>query len=242
MDMDNLLIPDNEGQFEDTDVLKAVLKESQKYGRVVVRKAYMDSNQWSSIRQELAARAIEIVDMPILNHHSQKNSADIKLSLDALCLSMEDVCDTFVIASGDSDFTPLCQKLREQNKTTVVVSRFGTTSKVLANFADHATTVDDLILCRPLDWHDCEPVLKAAMILSCGLQGDDAWVSTSRVSSLIKQLPQSHKQQTLRLKTLLRRSDVDKYFKIKKEDDGAQIHMRPLSKSESTHDRKIEFT
>ena len=122
------------------------------------------------------------------------------------------------------------------------MSRFGTTSKVLANFADHATTVDDLILCRPLDWHDCEPVLKAAMILSCGLQGDDAWVSTSRVSSLIKQLPQSHKQQTLRLKTLLRRSDVDKYFKIKKEDDGAQIHMRPLSKSESTHDRKIEFT
>ena len=46
MDMDNLLIPDNEGQFEDTDVLKAVLKESNKYGRVVV-KAYMDSNQWS---------------------------------------------------------------------------------------------------------------------------------------------------------------------------------------------------
>jgi len=90
MDMDNLLIPDNEGQFEDTDVLKAVLKESQKYGRVVVRKAYMDSNQWSSIRQELAARAIEIVDMPILNHHSQKNSADIKLSVRSfLCSSLE---------------------------------------------------------------------------------------------------------------------------------------------------------
>ena len=228
MDMDNLLIPDNEGQFEDTDVLKAVLKESEKYGRVVVRKAYMDSKQWSSIREELAARAIEILDMPILNHHSQKNSADIKLSLDALCLSMEDVCDTFVIASGDSDFTPLCQKLREQNKTTVVVSRFGTTSKVLANFADHAATVDDLILCRPLDWHDCEPAWKAAMILSCGLQNDEAWISTSRVSSLMKQLPQNHpKQQTLKLKTLLRRSDVDKYFRIKKEDDGNQmIRMR----------------
>ena len=132
-----------------------------------------------------------------------KNSADIKLSLFVLCLSMEDVIRCY---SSVTVTLHLLQKL-ESEQDHGSRSRFGTTSKVLANFADHATTVDDLILCRPLDWHDCEPVLKAAMILSCGLEGDDAWVSTSRVSSLIKQLPQSHKQQTLRLKTLLRRSD-----------------------------------
>jgi hypothetical protein len=106
-------------------------------GRVVIRRAYADWNLFSEYRQGLVAQRIEMIEVPQRTGMVRKNAADIKLAVDALEMSFErDFLTTFVIASGDSDFTPLVLKLRELNRKVIGVGVEGSTSELLPGACD----------------------------------------------------------------------------------------------------------
>jgi uncharacterized protein (TIGR00288 family) len=114
-----------------------VMNALSERGRVVVRRAYADWNLFSDDRQKLIAQRIDLIEIPQRTGMVRKNAADIKLAVDALELAFErDYVTTFVVASGDSDFTPLVLKLRELNKLVIGVGVEGSTSQLLPGACD----------------------------------------------------------------------------------------------------------
>jgi uncharacterized protein (TIGR00288 family) len=106
-------------------------------GRVVVRRAYADWNLFSEHRQDLLGQRIEMIEVPQRTGTVRKNAADIKLAVDAMEFAfLRDFLTTFVICSGDSDFTPLVLKLRELNRRVIGVGVEGSTSELLPGACD----------------------------------------------------------------------------------------------------------
>lgn len=106
-------------------------------GRLVIRRAYADWNLFSEHRQDLVGQRIEMIEVPQRTGMVRKNAADIKLAVDALEFAFErDFITTFVVASGDSDFTPLVLKLRELNRRVIGVGVEGSTSELLPGACD----------------------------------------------------------------------------------------------------------
>lgn len=135
VDFENLAIGarDRGGQLDMQVVIDALAER----GRVVVRRAYADWNLFSEYRQNLVAQRIEMIEVPQRTGMVRKNAADIKLAVDALELALQrDFLTSFVIASGDSDFTPLVLKLRELNKKVIGVGVEGSTSELLPGACD----------------------------------------------------------------------------------------------------------
>jgi uncharacterized protein (TIGR00288 family) len=117
--------------------LGVVMDALSERGRVVVRRAYADWNLFTDHRPGLVAQRIELIEIPQRTGMVRKNAADIKLAVDALELAFErDFITTFVVASGDSDFTPLVLKLRELNRRVVGVGIEGSTSALLPGACD----------------------------------------------------------------------------------------------------------
>jgi uncharacterized protein (TIGR00288 family) len=117
--------------------LGVVMDALSERGRVVVRRAYADWNLFSEHRQDLVSQRIEMIEIPQRTGMVRKNAADIKLAVDALELAFErEFITTFVIGSGDSDFTPLVLKLRELNRRVVGVGVEGSTSQLLPGACD----------------------------------------------------------------------------------------------------------
>ena len=115
-------------------------------GRVVVRRSYADWNLFTEYRQGLAEQRIEMIEIPQSRGNQRKNAADIKLTVDALELAFQrDFVTTFVIASGDSDFTPLVLKLRELNKRVIGVGVEGSTSSLLPGACDEFLFYESLV-------------------------------------------------------------------------------------------------
>jgi uncharacterized protein (TIGR00288 family) len=106
-------------------------------GRVVVRRAYADWSYFEEDRRMLTRSHVELIEMPQRMGASRKNAADIKMAVDALEMAFErDYITTFVICTGDSDFTPLVHKLRELNKRVIGVGVKQSTSKLLPPACD----------------------------------------------------------------------------------------------------------
>jgi uncharacterized protein (TIGR00288 family) len=117
--------------------MKVIMDALSERGRVVIRRAYADWNLFAEHRQNLVAQRIELIEVPQRTGMVRKNAADIKLAVDCLELAFErDFITTFVIASGDSDFTPLVLKLRELNKKVIGVGVEGSTSELLPGACD----------------------------------------------------------------------------------------------------------
>jgi uncharacterized protein (TIGR00288 family) len=117
--------------------MRVVMDALSERGRVVVRRAYADWNLFAEYRQALVGQRIEMIEIPQRTGMVRKNAADIKLAVDALELAFSrDFVTTFVIASGDSDFTPLVLKLRELNKRVIGVGVEGSTSELLPGACD----------------------------------------------------------------------------------------------------------
>ena len=135
VDFENLAIGARErGGTLDMGVIVDALAER---GRVVVRRAYADWNLFTEYRQNLVGQRIDLIEIPQRTGMVRKNAADIKLAVDALELAFtRDFVTTFVIASGDSDFTPLVLKLREMNKKVIGVGVEGSTSELLPGACD----------------------------------------------------------------------------------------------------------
>ncbi len=135
IDFENLAIGARErGEKLDMAVITDALSER---GRTVIRRAYADWNLFSEHRQGLVGQRIEMIEVPQRTGMVRKNAADIKLAVDALEIAFErDFITTFVIASGDSDFTPLVLKLRELNRKVIGVGVEGSTSELLPGACD----------------------------------------------------------------------------------------------------------
>ena len=120
-------------------------------GRVVSRKAYADWSMFSDARQKLTRSHIELIEIPQRMGASRKNAADIKMAVDAIEVAFErDYVTTFVICTGDSDFTPLVHKLRELNKRVIGVGVKGSTSKLLPPACDEFLFYENLEGVDPL--------------------------------------------------------------------------------------------
>lgn len=135
LDFENLAIGAKErGETLDISVIVEALTER---GRVVARRAYADWNLFADYRQSLVAERIEMIEVPQRTGIVRKNAADIKLAVDSLEMAFErEFITTFVIASGDSDFTPLVLKLRELNRRVIGVGVEGSTSELLPGACD----------------------------------------------------------------------------------------------------------
>src|SRR5687768_18099732 len=114
-------------------------------GNIVVKKAYCDFDRYKDFKRPLHEAAFELIEIPHLRQ-SGKNSADIRMVVDALdlCYTKSHV-DTFVIVSGDSDFSPLVSKLRENAKTVIGVGVKNSSSDLLINNCDEFIYYDDLV-------------------------------------------------------------------------------------------------
>lgn len=128
-------------QFDMTKVLERLLLK----GNIVVKKAYCDWARYKSFKATMHEASFELIEIPHVRM-SGKNSADIRMVVDALdlCYTKEHV-DTFVIISGDSDFSPLVSKLRENNKTVIGVGVKNSTSDLLTANCDEFIFYDDLV-------------------------------------------------------------------------------------------------
>ena len=144
IDFENLAIGARDrGENLDMAIIMDALSER---GRVVVRRAYADWNLFTEHRQNLLAQRIEMLEIPQRTGVVRKNAADIKLAVDAIELALERAfVTTFVIASGDSDFTPLVLKLRELDKRVIGVGVEGSTSELLPGACDEFLFYESLL-------------------------------------------------------------------------------------------------
>ena len=128
-------------RFEFKPVLERLLLK----GNIVVKKAYCDWSRYAEYKASMHEAAFELIDIPHL-HQSGKNSADIRMVVDALdlCYTKSHV-DAFVVISGDSDFSPLVSKLRENNKYVIGLGVKNSTSDLLTANCDEFIFYDDLI-------------------------------------------------------------------------------------------------
>jgi uncharacterized protein (TIGR00288 family) len=142
-DFENVALGVRDARIEKFDI-NLVLERLLVKGSVVVKKAYCDWERYKQFKAVMHDAAFELIEIPH-TRQSGKNSADIRMVVDALdlCYTKEHI-DSFVIISGDSDFSPLVSKLRENNKTVIGVGVKSSTSDLLMSNCDEFIFYDDL--------------------------------------------------------------------------------------------------
>ncbi len=148
LDLENIALGARDAKFPSFDVQKVLVRLLLK-GHIVVKKAYCDFDRYKDFKRGLHEAAFELIEIPHVRQ-SGKNSADIRMVVDALdlCYTKGHV-DTFVILSGDSDFSPLVSKLRENAKTVIGVGVKNSTSDLFINNCDEFIYYDDLVRREP---------------------------------------------------------------------------------------------
>jgi uncharacterized protein (TIGR00288 family) len=143
-DFENVVLGVRDAKLAAFDISK-VLERLLLKGSIVVKKAYCDWDRYKDFKAPMHEAAFELIEIPHLRQ-SGKNSADIRMVVDALdlCYTKAHV-DTFVIISGDSDFSPLVSKLRENNKRVIGVGVKDSTSNLLSANCDEFIFYEDLV-------------------------------------------------------------------------------------------------
>jgi uncharacterized protein (TIGR00288 family) len=137
LDYENLAIGAREAMAGHEFDLKPIAEALAERGRVVSRRAYADWSQFEEGRRMLTMHHVELIEIPQRLGASRKNAADIKMAVDAMEVAFSrDYVTTFVIGTGDSDFTPLVHKLRELNKKVIGVGVKASTSAMLPPACD----------------------------------------------------------------------------------------------------------
>jgi uncharacterized protein (TIGR00288 family) len=148
LDLENIALGAHDAHYPPFSIQK-VLERLLLKGHIVVKKAYCDFDRYKAFKRDLHEAAFELIEIPHVRQ-SGKNSADIRMVVDALdlCYTKGHV-DTFIIISGDSDFSPLVSKLRENAKTVVGVGVKNSTSDLFINNCDQFIYYDDLVRAEP---------------------------------------------------------------------------------------------
>ena len=143
-DFENVALGVRDAKYAKFDIGK-VLEKLLLKGSIVVKKAYCDWERYKEFKAPMHEASFELIEIPHVRM-SGKNSADIRMVVDALdlCYTKAHV-DTFVIVSGDSDFSPLVSKLRENNKIVIGVGVKSSTSDLLIANCDEFIYYDDLV-------------------------------------------------------------------------------------------------
>ena len=143
-DFENVALGVREANYNKFDISK-VLERLLVKGSIVVKKAYCDWERYKEFKAPMHQASFELIEIPHVRM-SGKNSADIRMVVDALdlCYTKSHV-DTFVIVSGDSDFSPLVSKLRENAKTVIGIGVKKSTSDLLIANCDEFIYYDDLV-------------------------------------------------------------------------------------------------
>jgi uncharacterized protein (TIGR00288 family) len=143
-DFENVALGVREAKYAQFDIAK-VLERLLLKGSIVVKKAYCDWERYKDFKAPMHSAAFELIEIPHVRQ-SGKNSADIRMVVDALdlCYTKSHV-DSFVIVSGDSDFSPLVSKLRENAKTVIGVGVKNSSSDLLVSNCDEFIYYDDLV-------------------------------------------------------------------------------------------------
>jgi len=146
-DFENIALGVRDAKYDKFDI-RPVLERLLVKGSIVVKKAYCDWDRYKEFKAAMHEAAFEMIEIPHVRQ-SGKNSADIRMVVDALdlCYTKEHI-DTFVIISGDSDFSPLVSKLRENAKTVIGVGVKNSTSDLLMSNCDEFIFYDDLVAKR----------------------------------------------------------------------------------------------
>ena len=144
LDLENIALGAHDAHYPNFNVQK-VLERLLLKGHIVVKKAYCDFDRYKVFKRDLHEAAFELIEIPHLRQ-SGKNSADIRMVVDALdlCYTKGHV-DTFVIVSGDSDFSPLVSKLRENAKKVIGVGVKNSTADLFISNCDEFLYYDDLV-------------------------------------------------------------------------------------------------
>ena len=144
IDFENIALGVRDAKYKKFDI-NLVLQRLFEKGRIVYKKAYADWTRYSEYKREFHEAAIELVDIPQRNY-SGKNSADIRMVVDAMDLATsKGHITTFVICSGDSDFSPLVSKLKENDKSVIGVGVKSSTSDLLISNCDEFIFYEDLV-------------------------------------------------------------------------------------------------
>src|SRR5689334_6857104 len=143
-DFENVALGVRDARYDKFDINR-VMERLLLKGSIVVKKAYCDWERYKEFKSVMHAASFELIEIPHLRQ-SGKNSADIRMVVDALdlCYTKSHV-DTFVIVSGDSDFSPLVSKLRENAKTVIGVGVKNSSSDLLIANCDEFIYYDDLV-------------------------------------------------------------------------------------------------
>lgn len=143
-DFENIVLGARETKYPQFNI-QLILERLLLKGSIVVKKAYCDWERYKDFKKDMHEAAFELIEIPH-TRQSGKNSADIRMVVDALdlCYTKSHV-DTFVIVSGDSDFSPLVSKLRENNKHVIGIGVKDATSNLLSANCDEFIFYDDLM-------------------------------------------------------------------------------------------------
>ncbi len=142
-DFENVAIGVRDANYKEFDI-EMVLERLLDKGKIVVKKAYADWSRFKNAKRSMHEAAFEMLEIPHVSY-SGKNSADIRLVVDALdlCYTKPHI-DHFVIVSGDSDFSPLVSKLRENDKIVIGLGVKNSSSDLLIENCDEFIYYDDL--------------------------------------------------------------------------------------------------
>jgi uncharacterized protein (TIGR00288 family) len=147
-DFENIALGVRDARYEKLDITR-VLERLLLKGSIVVKKAYCDWERYKEFKPSMHYAGFELIEIPHVKQ-SGKNSADIRMVVDALDLCYTKVhVDTFVIISGDSDFSPLVSKLRENDKAVIGIGVKNSTSDLLIANCDEFIYYDDLVREQP---------------------------------------------------------------------------------------------
>ncbi len=143
-DFENIALGVRDAKLKKLDV-RPIIERLLLKGSIVAKKAYCDWDRYKEYKPTMHEAAFELIEIPHARQ-SGKNSADIRMVVDALdlCYTKEHI-DTFVVVSGDSDFSPLVSKLRENAKSVIGVGVKSSTSDLLVNNCDEFIFYDDLV-------------------------------------------------------------------------------------------------
>ncbi len=163
-DFENIALGVRDSEIKKFDI-HLVLERLLEKGKIIVKKAYADWERYSDYKKKIHEAAMELIDIP-QKYYSGKNSADIKMVVDAmdLCYS-KDHLDTFVLLSGDSDFSPLVSKLKENNKNVIGVGVKNSSSKLLIDNCDEFIFYEDI-------WRSAR---KAPQVKKAGSKSEEAF-------------------------------------------------------------------
>ncbi|MBI2153791.1 MAG: NYN domain-containing protein [Candidatus Rokubacteria bacterium] len=144
IDFENIARGVKEAQYKGFEI-KLVLERLVEKGKIMVRRAYADWSRYAEYKRPFHEHAIELIDVP-QSRYSGKNSADIRMVVDAMDLAYSKAhVDTFALISGDSDFSPLVSKLRENDRYVIGLGVKSSSSELLVSNCDEFIFYEDLI-------------------------------------------------------------------------------------------------